>query len=290
MLLKDIDSANLRALAAIRGNNGSINPLEHRYLGYYEVDLFECPTVLMFTNDDCPRGRDILFARHFEPQSMKLWCRLTRVATGILDVGAHVGVYSLAAAALRDDIKIHAFEPNSYAFSRLRVHKGINRFDNIVEHTVALANQESILHFSWIKKPGTPISSGAGLGERPGETREIEKTVVQGTSLDILEIDQLIGVRPLLKIDVEGAEALVFDGMRKILSLKPDIILETFSQASCDFINELILPLGLNVFHILEREGRLVARKKLFPCNIDSGDFNHLITSRTQDDVAQLLK
>ena len=32
----------------------------------------------MFTNNDCPRGWDILFERYFEPQSMKLWCRLAR--------------------------------------------------------------------------------------------------------------------------------------------------------------------------------------------------------------------
>lgn len=99
--------------------------------GFYDVILFDCPSFIMFHLDDCPRARDILTHGKFEPMSMKLWCRLVKDATGILDIGAQVGVYSLAAAALRSDITIHAFEPNPDAYARLELHRRANGFGNI---------------------------------------------------------------------------------------------------------------------------------------------------------------
>ena len=242
----------------------------------------------MFTNNDCPRGWDILFLRYFEPQSMKLWCRMARVATGILDIGAHVGVYSLAAAALRDDIKIHAFEPNPYAFSRLRMHKIINDFVRIVEYTVAISDEIGISHLNWAKKQSQHISSGGTLGPRGG-ARGVESAMVQTTILNGTGLASTLGNRPLVKIDVEGAEAQTFRGITEILALKPDIILETFSRHSCDAINEIIQPLGYNVYHILERERGMEQRAQLQPCRKEpAGNFNQFLTTRSADEVAQL--
>ena len=48
----------------------------------------------------------------FEPHAMKVWARLCRSATGVLDIGANVGIYSLCAARLRPDLSVHAYEPN----------------------------------------------------------------------------------------------------------------------------------------------------------------------------------
>src|SRR6185295_692567 len=103
----------------------------------------------------------------FEPASMRLWCGLARTATGILDIGANVGIYSLAAAALRGDIPIHAFEPNPHAFARLRVNKNRNAFSNIVEHQLALGHLDGRpITLTWRTKPGNPISSGSAIGDQ----------------------------------------------------------------------------------------------------------------------------
>src|SRR4051812_21792583 len=110
MQLSELEAQNAATLALLRKGGQKVDFREHPYIGFYEVDIFECPPFVMFTGNDCPRGWDILYERSFEPQSMRIWCRLARTATGILDIGAHVGVYSLAAASLRKDIKIHAFE------------------------------------------------------------------------------------------------------------------------------------------------------------------------------------
>tara|TARA_R110000868_G_scaffold241255_1_gene495787 strand:- start:1549 stop:2430 length:882 start_codon:yes stop_codon:yes gene_type:complete len=290
MRLVDIEARNAGTLEARQQHPEGIDIQNHpdlEFFGYYEVDIFECPTFLMFTNNDCPRGWDILFSRHFEPQSMKLWCRMARTATGIVDIGAHVGTYSLAAAALRNDINIHAFEPNPYAFSRLRMHKTINSFDNIVEYIVAVSDTTKLSKFRWVKKKSLQISSGGTLMKR--DDAGTESTIVQTTALDGTGIASILGDRPLLKIDVEGAEAQTFRGIQEIIALKPDIILETFSQSSCDAINEMIKPLGYSVYHILEKERSMVPREGLAPCTVDlNGNFNQLLTTRSPTEVAEL--
>jgi FkbM family methyltransferase len=293
MRLKDIEARNAEALNMIQNNPEGFDYADNSqiaYFGYYEVDMFECPTFLMFTNNDCPRGWDIMFSRHFEPQSMKLWCRMARAATGIIDIGAHVGVYSLAAAALRDDVKIHSFEPNPYAFSRLRMHKTINSFSNINEYAFAISDEIGTTYLSWAKKPTLQISSGGSINARPASD-EVERALIQTTILNGSGLAATLGEHPLMKIDVEGAESKTFGGITEILALKPDIILETFSRRSCDAINEIVEPLGYSVYQIFEKEGSVELLDRLRPCKIDeNGNFNQLLTTRPPPEIANLAK
>src|SRR5262245_24112087 len=108
MDLTALHASNQKTLDALRQSPKSIDWAAHPYFGYYPVNIFDCPPFVMFTNDDCPRAYDILYTRRFEPTSMMVWCRLARTASGVIDIGAHVGVYALAAAAIRNDIQIHA--------------------------------------------------------------------------------------------------------------------------------------------------------------------------------------
>lgn len=246
------------------------------FMGIYDVGIFDCPPFRMFTAGDCPRAENILSDGSFEPESMRLWCRLARDATSILDIGAHVGVYSLAAAALRKDIPIHAFEPNPYAYARLRVHKRLNGFENIVEHTVALSNNTIISPFSWCVKPTQQISSGGSLG---GGTDGMDTVPVWTRTLDSFEFDY--GARPLVKIDVEGHEKRVLRCSSNMLAAKPDIILEGFDQAKCDAIMDM-LPLGAKFYKIVERgwmdrTDRLIAASQSAPY-----DFNQFVTWRME--------
>ncbi|MHB1204622.1 MAG: FkbM family methyltransferase [Rhodospirillaceae bacterium] len=273
--LAALADANRATLDAIRA--GTAAWPGHPYYGYYLADIFDCPPFAMFTNNDCPRAINILYGRTFEPGSMALWCRHARTATSIFDIGAHVGVYALAAASLRPDIKIHAFEPNPFASARLRLHKEFNGFENIVEGRMALAHKNTVTPFFW----GTEkrlIPSGASISKSAVGVQE--QAYVQLATLDSLDIGP-VGDRCLMKIDVEGAEALVFAGMAGHLAARPDIILETFSQQKCDAINELILPLGYNVYLIREDTGALEPQDRLTARTIESGDFNQFLTTRT---------
>jgi FkbM family methyltransferase len=232
----------------------------------------------MFTNNDCPRSHQILYEKEFEPRSMALWCRLARSATAIVDVGAHVGVYSLAAAGLRPDLAVHAIEPNPYAFGRLRVNKHANGFLNIGEYPVALSNKRGSTVITWRRKPNGEIASGGELGTFEAWGDQAERSPVVTAAFDDLGI--ALGTRGLIKIDVEGAEGAVFTGMRNALTAKPDIIVETFDQKNCDFINSLILAHGYQVYGINEGGGALVPHAELVPMSRTGKNYNQFLTTR----------
>jgi FkbM family methyltransferase len=290
MNVSELEAANRATLKSLSEKPGvahgdsTVRP----YYGYYDVNLFECPPFVMFTGNDCPRANDILYHRHFEPQSMKLWCRLARTATGILDVGAHVGTYSLAAAALRPDLLIHAFEPNPHAYTRLRMHKIVNRFNNIVEHWFAAGDKDELVKFSWVKKASLQISSGGGVGSR--KRKDVEEIVVPMARLDGSGLAAALGDRPIAKIDVEGGEIAAVAGMNEIIARRPDIILETFQQDSCDAINATILPLGYRVYRVREHEGRIEPRDRLEPSDLHGQDFNQFLTTRPHEEIEALLR
>lgn len=291
MTLEELEKINSRSRAALeqaRANGTFVKQADYPFYGYVDVDIFECPPFVLFTNNDSPGASAVLYYREFETTSMKVWCRLCKTATGILDIGANVGIYSLAAAKLRPDLAIHAFEPNPYAFSRLRMHKMLNNTENIRENTLAVGSENRLVMFSWFIKAGGNISSGGGIGERKGSN--FEKTVVQMVSLDTTTLHTIIGNKPVIKIDVEGGEILAAQGMNNIFALKPDIIIETFSSDACDALNKLMAPLGYQFYKILEKENRLVKQEKLTPCDVQSPDFNQLMTTRSESEIEELLR
>ncbi|MGE3477292.1 MAG: FkbM family methyltransferase [Rhodospirillaceae bacterium] len=285
MDMTQLEAANARALKAFQaGGLVTASAAQIPYYGFYDANIFECLPFVMFTANDCPRAANILYEREFEPGSMQIWCRLAKTASGILDIGAHVGVYSLAAASIRKDVKIHAFEPNPHAYTRLRMHIQVNEFRNIVEHWFAVSNKDGIAPFSWVRKPNQQISSGGGLGRGTGR----EEIIVPKHKLDGTQIASMIGDRALVKVDVEGGEILAFQGMSEVLARKPDILLETFNPAACDAINPLLSALGYKVYAVLERERKVVRQDKLYPCDSTSGNFNQFLTVRPEDHVAVL--
>jgi FkbM family methyltransferase len=241
--------------------------------GFYTVDLFDCPNFRMFHNNDCPRAVDILEHKFFEPMSMRLWCHLLQSAGTVIDIGAHVGVYSLAAAALRPDVPIHAFEPNPDVFARLALHINLNGFTNIQPHRHAIAHTEKVSFIRWSKKGLGFLSSGTQLGEAMDGYNE---AVVFVRPLDMSHKRPPI----IMKIDVEGAEQLVFEGMS--LVHRPDIILETFDPKSASYIGHMTKELGYSYFLVDEQNMTLMPEPTLLPRDPTGVNFNQFLTTQPE--------
>ena len=239
--------------------------------GIYDVTIFDCPPFQMVSFNDSHRAVEILELGRFEPTSMALWCKLARKASRIIDIGAQEGIYALAAAALRKDVQIDAFEPNPDAYARMAVHKQINGFENITLHREAVAALACVWKISWTVK-GPLISSGGSLSD-PREGQD-------SAMCRVARLDRLLAPADfaLIKIDVEGAEELVLKGMDNHLCRGPDILLETFDQHACDAWNAAIAPLGYNVWKIYETDGRIEPVPRLTPCDRDSRNFNHFLS------------
>ena len=259
------------------------------FYGYLDIEIPGIPSFVMFMNgQDCPVCTNFLIRKTFEPQSLHIWNKLGESASSIIDIGAHSGVYSLVAAAIRPDLNVIAFEPNPDNYARLLVNITANGCSNVVPSRNAIAHQSGLFEFGWVSKGLGHLSSGGRLGSYP--TPKATRLFVNAIQLDEALAGLPIGTRPLIKIDVEGGEVRAFAGMPKILALKPDIILETFHSEACEQIGAQTQSLGYSYFFIDEVNRRIEQRDCLRPADPQTGNMNQLLTTRSIAEIESLLK
>jgi FkbM family methyltransferase len=128
-----------------------------------------------------------------------------------LDIGANIGLYSLAMTDAGFG-KVHAFEPISVTYSRLCANVWRNGAANtIIPHRIAIGKGDSKV--SLVYEKGSPATSHLVSTSEAGATIES----VDITSLD--RFSELSGIDEidLVKIDVEGMEIEVLLGAEQLL-------------------------------------------------------------------------
>jgi len=144
-----------------------------------------------------------------------------------VDVGANVGYFSLLAAERMPDGRIVAIEAFPSIYSKLEINIGLNKYRNIrTIHRAATSGECTVEMFH---------AGSANEGRTtsiPGYFRTAPVRV-QGNSLSqLLTADEISTIR-VVKIDVEGAEYSVVQGMRSMIGKIPDdaeIIMEISPQ------------------------------------------------------------
>ena len=125
------------------------------------------------------------------------------------DVGANFGRYSCLVGAVHPEVNIIAFEPNPEAVSFLRKNLNWNRVRARVLE-IALSSREEIVTLDVDEGPERARISIDG----DASARSVQ---VQTSRLDrVLESGNLLPPS-VLKLDVEGAELKVLEGMEKTL-------------------------------------------------------------------------
>ena len=170
-------------------------------------------------------GTHLLLDGWWEPDYMAAFNRLLRPGQCVLDIGANHGIYALVAAQrVGPHGRIVAFEPNAQLCDLLRASVSVNGLANIVEVVqcaVGDTDGEATLEFDehWaahgqirphIEAPAT-VRGMAARSER-----------VRCIALDSFFADV---ARPvdLVKMDVEGSEGLVLDGMKRLIERSPHL-------------------------------------------------------------------
>jgi len=141
-----------------------------------------------------------------------------------IDVGAHVGKYTIPAAKLvAPHGKVIALEPHPQNFALLLSNIKLNKLDEyVVPLQIAAWNREEIKPL-YLKEEDSGTPSLMFMEETRGSI------TVQCMPLDRLIRSLHVNRIDLVKIDVEGAEVHVLQGMKQImLQHRPAIIVETF--------------------------------------------------------------
>lgn len=138
-----------------------------------------------------------------------------------LDIGANVGIYTLAAAhRVGASGKVYAVEPhkpNAVALMRNVLKNGLQ--DRVDVLTVALSDQRMIATFNykdlWASSTGSQLGSTNVSGK---EFKVAASEVVLGLSAD--ELLDINAVKPPhhVKIDVDGIELPILRGMSQLLA------------------------------------------------------------------------
>lgn len=207
-----------------------------------------------------PRARLSISAKTFfkgEPHVRRWLAEQLRPGHVFFDVGAHHGWMSMWALPLvGNEGAVHSFEPSPANLAILEWHRNTNRFaewtivpkavsdeDTAARRLFLIDSGDSPMNSLTAGVPGTPLMKG----------REITTIPIQTVTLDAYCAQA--GARPdLVKIDVEGAELLVLQGARKLLSeYHPTLILAVHRYwlprgQSPALIRELLTGHGYAVF------------------------------------------
>lgn len=169
--------------------------------------------------------RWIYFFGVYEETTVRWFCRTLKPGMTVLDIGAHVGQYSLIAAShVGTTGRVHSFEPNPASFARLSANVALNSFQNVTTHALAVSDcpGEATLY----------VPQHDNLGEAslqpcmPGMVEQRIRCVTLDEWAQTADLGDEARI-DLIKIDVQGLEGKVLRGGRETLRrFKPLIVCE----------------------------------------------------------------
>lgn len=156
----------------------------------------------------------------YEPELQRLMRSMDLHATSCIDIGANIGLHTLAMSELvGDGGKVFAYEPEEHNYRLLEHNLRINKVTNVVLSQSAVGDMEGTCQIGL-----NPINYGDHrIGSTaPGEweTREVAMTTIDASLRDLP--DSTIG---FIKIDVQGHELHVLRGMENTIRRNPDAIM-----------------------------------------------------------------
>lgn len=126
----------------------------------------------------------------------------------ILDVGAHIGVFSLYAKAINPEARVYALEPEKNNFDLLKKNLDANKFFDVKTFNIALA-ERTCKRDLFISDDNINHS----LLPELGENQDLPRVSIQAYSFgDFLSQQKILKVG-LLKMDIEGGEYEILENM-----------------------------------------------------------------------------
>jgi FkbM family methyltransferase len=150
----------------------------------------------------------------------------------VIDVGANLGYYSVLMADLVGSTgRVVSFEPNPRLFELLQRNVGINGFTRRTQcyPRAVTARSDELLHFAVSM---SDPKNGALMPALPDQ--QVRAGMVEMT-VETMALDDLaVGPIDFIKIDVEGAEEALWDGIQQTIRNSPDVqILLEFNPLRC---------------------------------------------------------
>lgn len=190
-------------------------------------------------------GHRLASERWFEPNVREVFLKYVQPGMNIIDIGANIGYYTiLAAKRIGNNGRVLAIEPQPSVYQNLRRNVSLNDLNsNVTTFQIAASNKEGEVVFH-VPEVGLEALASQQLNGR----FESKATItLPCRRVDDVVFENQIGHVDLVKIDAEGAELSIFEGMSSVLSgeKKPVLIFEANEKNT--------EPFGYSVFDLLKR-------------------------------------
>ncbi|MFH1442465.1 MAG: FkbM family methyltransferase [Candidatus Micrarchaeota archaeon] len=195
----------------------------NKRIGRCEIDGMK-----MFVDmEDRIVSNELFYKGVFEPEETALLKELVRPGSVFVDVGAHIGYYTLLAAKRK--AKVYAFEPQGGNFSLLKRNVHANGFTNVFLYRKAVSDRggRKVKLYCNVSNKGNNSIFAKDVVDKYGE-EEVGTATLDGV-LGGKKVD-------LMKIDVEGAEINVLKGAGGLIEKNPGMkIVVEFTPAFYGF-------------------------------------------------------
>ncbi|MDZ8051111.1 MAG: FkbM family methyltransferase [Aulosira sp. ZfuVER01] len=175
-----------------------------------------------------------LFVNNFERSEVEFVQHSLQPGDIVFDIGANGGIYTvIAAKKVGANGHVYAFEPGYRELDLLRHNIAINNLNNVTIIERAVSNKKGISQFA--------ISDDGALNSL-AETKHPYQSIKEWLNVEVTTIDDIVKELNLkkidfIKIDVEGAEKLIFEGAKNLLNSenKLKILFESCDVTACAF-------------------------------------------------------
>ncbi|HEX3229184.1 MAG TPA: FkbM family methyltransferase, partial [Pyrinomonadaceae bacterium] len=186
----------------------------------YDLDALEPIQVhgQRFCMQVTPRFRDRYENTEYEAYTARLLARMCARAAVFIDVGAHYGFFSLLVASRYPKLRVIAVEPSRVNFDVLERNIAANGFAKVERLNVAISNRDGEADLL-ISEASDNCSFYCHPSAGRRGTEQVRTTTIDGLLATAKS-------RPtVIKIDTDGHEFEVLDGMRRTIERNPDIAL-----------------------------------------------------------------
>jgi FkbM family methyltransferase len=204
----------------------------------------------------------ILRTKEWQPEVWNSVAPVLSDGSVFFDVGAHIGYFSMKAAAqVGKTGRVVSFEPNPEIVQLLRDNVAANHFQNVIVEPIACTERDQMLTLYAAPMINTGASSLAKQNAEISAEQAPRAYSVRGRPID--DVIRELGLTRVdaIKIDVEGAEVIVLRGALNTLQrFHPKLAVEVVPrqlasfQATADDLRALLQNAGYNLSRPLNPE------------------------------------
>lgn len=173
---------------------------------------------------------------------IQLAAQYVKPGDDVWDIGANCGVFSFAAATMSQTGNIFAFEADTFLVEVIKSSRRLNGMKNVQAIPIAIAAEDGFAEFQIAERgrASNSLSSAGGHSQMGGVRDSFLVPTLSGES-----VRKYLGSGPqFIKIDVEGAELMVINGLIDVLkNERPFVYVELGAESKADVIN-LLSDLG----------------------------------------------